>query len=143
MIATETEIQEFIPQREPFVMIHRLVYSDNQKTITELTVANDNIFCINGKFSESGIVENIAQTAAAGVGYLCRQEQREVPVGYIAAIKDLKIYEQPNEGDVLSTEAVILQTVLQVSLVQGQVHVNGRLIATCEMRIFVRPDTNA
>ena len=85
-------------------------------------------------------MENIAQTAAAGVGYICKTENRKVPVGFIASIKNLKVFELPAEGKVLTTNVVITNTVMQVSIVSGEVICDNKLIAECEMRIFVKPE---
>ncbi len=142
LIGQESDILEFIPQRPPFAMIHRLHYSDSVKTISGLTVRKDNLFFQNGFLAESGMVENIAQTAAAGVGYVCKNENRKVPVGFIASIKDLEIYQLPPEGAELVTEAVITNSVMQVSIVKGKITWEGNIIAECEMRIFVKPDSD-
>ena len=64
------DIHELLPQREPFVMVGRLVYFDNEKTVVQTEVKEDNIFVENGVFTVSGIIENIAQTCAARIGYV-------------------------------------------------------------------------
>jgi predicted hotdog family 3-hydroxylacyl-ACP dehydratase len=140
MLATGTEILEYIPQRPPVVMIDELLYCDPEKVVSGFTIDPANIFFVNGSFSESGLVENIAQTAAAGVGFTCKQENKNVTVGFIASIKDLKIYQLPGAGDVLNTEVVITNQVMQVTIIKGSTFRNGELIAECEMRIFVKPD---
>jgi predicted hotdog family 3-hydroxylacyl-ACP dehydratase len=123
------------------VMISSLVHADELKTATTLHIEPGNIFVSNGVFSESGMVENIAQTAAAGVGYQSRQQQKEVPVGFIAAIRDLSIHELPLAGTEISTETVITNHVMDVSIVHGTIKQHDRVLATCEMRIFLKPDS--
>jgi 3-hydroxymyristoyl/3-hydroxydecanoyl-(acyl carrier protein) dehydratase len=140
MLASGTEILEYLPQRPPVVMIDKLLFAGPDKTISGLLVAEDNIFFDNGFFTESGLVENIAQTAAAGVGFVCNQENRKVPVGFIASIKDLKIHQLPEAGDELTTEVVVTNQVMGVSIIEGKVFNNKVLLAECEMRIFVKPD---
>ncbi|MCX6297407.1 MAG: hypothetical protein NTX97_15380 [Bacteroidetes bacterium] len=63
-------ISLLIPQKPPFEMVDKLWYNDDSKTISGFSIKENNIFCENGFFSESGIVENIAQTAALRVGYM-------------------------------------------------------------------------
>ena len=140
MLAAHEQIHELIPQRPPVVMIDKLLYSGNNKTISGLTIEPGNLFFENGHLSESGLVENIAQTAAAGVGYICRIENRKVPVGFIASIKDLKIHQLPPVGSEITTEAEITNTVMGVSILLGVVKLKNQVIAECEMRIFVKTD---
>jgi 3-hydroxyacyl-[acyl-carrier-protein] dehydratase len=140
MIADKTNITDFLPQRPPVVMIDSLLEADVQHTVSSLTVSDDNIFCEDGVFTESGLVENIAQTAAAGVGYICRTEGKPVPVGFIASIRDLTVSLLPEKGSKLITEIVNLDQVMGVSIVRGTVKLGDEVIAGCEMRIFVKPE---
>ena len=138
MLAADNQILDLIPQRPPVVMIDKLIQSSHNKTVSGLTIDPGNLFFENGFLSESGLVENIAQTAAAGVGYICKSENRDVPVGFIASIKDLKIDSLPPVGSEITTEVEITNTVMGVSILLGVVKLNDRVIAGCEMRIFVK-----
>ena len=60
---------QFIPQRNPMVMMDELVFWDDKKTTSALTISNDNILSHNQEFTESGIIENFAQTMALRIGY--------------------------------------------------------------------------
>ncbi len=142
MIATGAEIPEYIPQRPPMVMIGSLIYADETKTVTGLQIDPGNLFVADGVLSESGLVENIAQTAAAGVGYVCKKNQKVVPVGFIAAIRDLSVFELPLVGTSIETETVITNHVMDVSIVRGTVRQQDRILASCEMRIFLKPESS-
>ena len=140
MIADKFSITEYLPQRQPVVMIDSLLEADEKRTVSSLKILSDNIFCNNGFFSESGLVENIAQTAAAGVGYICKKEGRTVPVGFIASIRDLTVARLPEQQSVLITETVNVDEIMGVSIVRGTVKCGEEVIAGCEMRIFVKPE---
>lgn len=140
MIAGKNTIIEYLPQRPPVVMIHHLLESDDKHTVSELMVEGHNVFLENGKFSESGLVENIAQTAAAGVGYRFKMENKKVPVGFIASIRDLKIHHLPAPGALLRTEVLNVDEIMGVSIIRGTVMSGNDLCAECEMRIFLKPD---
>ena len=51
-------------------MISRLTHFDMVRTVTETEVSAQNIFVEEGRFSASGLIENIAQTCAARIGYV-------------------------------------------------------------------------
>ena len=63
-----TPIIELIPQRNPFVMVDKLLSATETTAHTSFEIKAGNILLNNGFFSEAGLVENIAQTAAAHAG---------------------------------------------------------------------------
>lgn len=139
MIKTQSDITTYIPQREPFVMVGTVLQADKDVTKASFTVPDDNIFSINGKFIEAGLVEHMAQTAASGTGYRYNQMGEEVPVGFIGAIKNLKINQLPNVGDELITEVNVIHKLLNVHVVEAIVFVDNKPIASCELKIFEQP----
>jgi hypothetical protein len=94
----------------------------------------------NGIFQEPGIIENIAQSAALGVGYVCSTKNEKVPLGFIGAVKNLMIFELPKVGDEITTEIQVDYEVFEATLITGKVYCFGRLMAQCEMKIFLKPN---
>lgn len=134
---TALPVQEFIPQREPFVMVDKLIYADENTSRTTLLIREENIFAAEGFFSAAGMVEAMAQTAAAGTGYLYKMRNEPVPLGYIGAIQQLEIFDRPRVNQEIELEINLQSRVLQVSLVSGTVKMNDKLIAKCELKIFI------
>jgi len=133
----EEDILNLIPQKPPFVMVDRLLFSDDDHTKTSFTVTEDNVLVINGELSEAGLMENMAQTAAAGAGNMARIEDRPIDIGYIAAVKNLEIFELPPLNAELITEVKVETRLLNVAIVTGKVWSNNSVIAQCEMKIFI------
>jgi 3-hydroxyacyl-[acyl-carrier-protein] dehydratase len=138
MLATRDDITKYIPQRHPIVMVHALVEADDSHAVTELAIEPDNIFVSNEFFAEPGLVENIAQTAAMHVGYQCSLKNIPIPIGYIAAVKDLKIKALPKQNTRITTSVRVTNKVLDVTVVEGRVEQAGNLLCSCEMRIFAK-----
>ena len=134
----DKNIIRYIPQREPIVMVDELLESKNNKTITGFKIKTDGIFVQSGKLQEPGLIENIAQTAAAGVGYQFALNEELVPPGFIAAIKNLHIHYLPSVGEELITTVEILEEVFDMSLIKGEISVNDRIIVDCEMKIVLK-----
>ena len=130
-------ILSLIPQKPPFVMVDELLFSDDNITRTSFKIVPGNVFVINGEFSEAGLMENMAQTAAAGSGNMARIENRPVVTGYIGQVKNLEIFDLPKVGDELLTEVKIEVQVFDAGIVSGKVWCNEVLIAQCEMKIFI------
>ena len=133
----EENIQLLIPQRPPFVMIGQLLFSDENITRTALRITEDNLFVTNGLFREPGLLENMAQTAAAGAGRIARQENKPVKTGYIVSVKNLQIIDLPKTGDEIVTEVKIEGQVMNVTIISGIVWCNEVLMARCEMKILI------
>jgi predicted hotdog family 3-hydroxylacyl-ACP dehydratase len=130
-------ILALIPQKPPFVMVGELLFSDDNITKTSFTITAYNVFVINGEFSEAGLMENMAQTAAAGSGNMARIENRAVTNGYIGQVKNFEIYSLPKVGDVLITEVKMEVQVFDAGIVSGKIWCNDMEVAQCEMKIFI------
>ncbi|PSL47600.1 hypothetical protein CLV51_102457 [Chitinophaga niastensis] len=133
------DITAYIPQRTPIVMISGILEVDGPKTRTGFNIAADNIFVENGVLTAPGLMENIAQTAAARIGYISKQENTPVPLGFIGAVKDLEIFELPPAGQMIETTTEIGSEVFNATMVTGKVMWDGRIMAQCEMKIFINP----
>ncbi len=130
-------ILSYIPQRAPLVMVDKILSSDETGTRSSFLIRKENIFVENGLFTEPGLVENIAQTAAARAGYISEAEGKPVSVGYIGAIRNLVITSMPHIHDEISTEITIQNQIFNVSVISGKITCNEALIAQCEMKIFI------
>lgn len=141
ILVPKEHITDYIPQKDPMVMIDTLNYCEGTVTKTNFEVREDNIFVKDGLLHEPGIIENIAQTAAVKAGYEVKKNGAEPLIGFIGAIKDLVIYELPKTGDVLETTVTIKMEVMGITLVEGVSICNEKKIASCEMKIFIqKPD---
>jgi predicted hotdog family 3-hydroxylacyl-ACP dehydratase len=129
-------ILQYIPQRPPFVMVDALLYADVEKATANLTITSDNIFSEDDFFSEAGLLENIAQTVAAGNGYNQQQANKEVSGGYIAGVKNFRVFFLPKVKDVLTTDIVITEKIFNMTTIAGKIFCNNELVAQCEMKIF-------
>jgi predicted hotdog family 3-hydroxylacyl-ACP dehydratase len=134
-----TEAAIYIPQRPPFVMIGEMLSTNEKLTRTSFTIKDDNILVKDGRLTEAGLVENMAQTAGAGTGYRIQQSGRPTPVGYIAALKNVNIFSLPKVNETITTEITFQQTLLSFHFVKGSVFVGDKEIANCEFKIFEQP----
>jgi 3-hydroxyacyl-[acyl-carrier-protein] dehydratase len=137
MLASRTEIVNYIPQRDPFIAVHDILQATDEFAETQFEVLPESIFATNGLFREHGLLENIAQTAAAQMGFVCKKRGLPIPSGYIASIKNLKVFSLPPIGAVLTTSIQVTNHVLRVILLKGIVRLQGAIVCQCEMRIFV------
>jgi predicted hotdog family 3-hydroxylacyl-ACP dehydratase len=131
-------IIEYIPQRPPMVMIDELIQANELSGSTSFTISPENIFVENDHFSEPGMIENIAQTAAAMVGYQSKVNNTPVPIGFIAAIKNWKLNRIPQVNTSIETTIEVVNSVMDVSIVEGTIKQGDMVLCNCEMRILIQ-----
>lgn len=131
-------IKELIPQREPMLMVDSLTSFEDNIAVTSFEVRAENIFCQDGYFRESGIMENIAQSAATQAGYAELIANRPVVLGFIGSIDKMKIYRLPAVGETLETTVEIITQLDDITLVHAKSQSNEGDVAECNMKIFLK-----
>ncbi len=131
------DILNLIPQRPPIFMVDGFSCEDEQNCHSTLTITGDNIFLEeNGRLAEEGILEHIAQTAAAYVGLMRKQAGEDVNMGYIGDIKRCAVCGQmPTAGETLITHLTIMSQVGNITLVSAETSVDGQTILSCRMKL--------
>ena len=140
----QIDIHELLPQREPFVMVDKLVYFDEKTTTTSFLVREDNLFVENGRLNACALAENIAQTCAARLGYVNKYIlKRGIQIGFIGAVKDMKVIDTPVVGDVLTTTIHVLEQIMGLPLVTAVIRIGDRVVTTAEMKIALADEVAA
>lgn len=135
----QIDIHELLPQQEPFVMIDTLTHFDNTLTVTETTVRADNIFVDAERFSASGLMENIAQTCAARIGYINKYILKKgIQIGFIGAVRNFEVKLLPKVGDVITTRVDVKEEIFGMTLAEATIECDGTPIVTTEMKIAVK-----
>ena len=76
-------------------MIDGVVDFERYRTVTSFTVREDCIFVEDGHLTADGIVENVAQTCAARMGYINIIDKEHVKLGFIGAVRDMRFLRLP------------------------------------------------
>lgn len=133
------DVHTVLPQQEPFVMVGCLTRFEEAYSTTETKISEENIFVDNGAFSAAGMMENIAQTCAARVGFYNKYVlKKEVQVGFIGAVRNYVINELPKVGSTIYTTVNILQDIFGMTLANAEVVCDGRIMASAEIKLSVR-----
>ena len=133
------DIHELLPQQEPFVMVSRLVHFDDVRTICEMDIQADNIFVEDGHLNASGMIENIAQTCAARIGYVNKYIlKKAVQIGFIGAIRNLEVIGLPAVGQQIKTTVDVIEEVFGMTLATAVIKQGDCMLMTTEMKIAVK-----
>ena len=142
MISKDQELLNYIPQRPPFVMVGELANYTENSAQSQMHINADNILVEGDSFTEGGLVENMAQTAALFAGYTAKLKEIDPPIGFIGAIKNLAIIEKPLVGETIVTDVVLVNEIMQVQVLKAEVKRNNsdHVIASCELRVFLQEE---
>lgn len=110
-------------------------YSETQSSCS-LTVRGDNVFLDDACLAPAGLIEHIAQTCAARLGYYNKYILKTgVRLGFIGEVKNLEIVRLPRLGEQIDTTITVVQEIFDVTLVQAEVRIGTELIATTNLKI--------
>lgn len=124
-----------IPQKEPIVLVDRLLDSNEEYSVSDFLIRKDCVFVENGRFVSAGLLENIAQTCALRIGYLNRGQK--VRIGVVGAVKNFSVVRFPSVGETLTTTVKEVLYVDPALVVSAETCVGNESVATCEMKVFL------
>lgn len=129
---------QIIPQREPFIMIDCLTHYDDKVASTRLTVRHETLFVVDKRLTAPGIIENMAQTCAARIGYYNLISGRPIKIGFIGGISNLSIRRLPEEGEVIDTVIRVSGEVFGMTIVDAETRTGNELLASAVMKITLK-----
>ena len=150
------DIKTLIPQGPPFIMVDRLLETDATVIRTSFRITADNPLLTNGRLGVAGLIENMAQTVAAGAGFAAfaaggavhdgaehdgavhdgAEPSSAGPSGAIVAINNLGIIRLPALGEELITEVTVTARVADIIVISGRITCGQSVVATGEMKIL-------
>lgn len=133
------DVHTLLPQQEPFVMVGSLTQFDGTTTATETLVRPDNLFVDNGVLRTTGMIENIAQTCAARIGYYNKYILKAgVQIGVIGAVRKMKVSGHPHVGQQFWTTVTVVEELLGMTLANAEITCEGKTLATAQIKLAVK-----
>lgn len=142
------DIQNYLPHRAPMLMVDLILNIDSSSVETVFLIEEDNIFVQNNVFIEAGLIENTAQTCSAIVGkkYFFDDnglENENVNViGFISALKSVKIHALPKVGDTIITKADLVSKFTgddyTLCTMSCKSLVEDKILLECEINLFIQ-----
>lgn len=130
------DIHELLPQQPPFIMVGRLLHYDPSLTVTETEVSDQNIFTEQGRFTAPGLIENMAQTCAARIGYYNKYVLKQgIQLGFIGAVRGFRIHRLPTTGETIRTSINTIEEIMGMLMVEGRAQCGDETIAEATMKI--------
>ena len=117
------------------VMVDNLLACDPVTVHTDFRIPAGCLFLRNDGLSESGLMENIAQTCAARIGWL--NQDKPVRIGVIGSINHFEVFRRPAAGETLQTTVTVENEVFEAIIVHAVIQREEERIAQCDMKVFV------
>lgn len=147
------DIQNYLPHRAPMLMVDLILDIDANFVETEFLIREDNIFVYKGVFTEAGLIENTAQTCSSIVGkkYFFDENGTENEnvnvIGFISAIKNLKIHALPKTGNKIKTKATLVSKFVgddyTLCTMNCQSLLEEKILLECEINLFIQKTISA
>jgi predicted hotdog family 3-hydroxylacyl-ACP dehydratase len=150
---TNIDITHYLPHREPMLMVDLIVRMDSEIVETTFKIIPGNLFLQPGGFlSEAGLVENAAQTCSSIVakGYYVDENNRDRTdvdvIGFISAIKSLKVHALPKVGNTINTTAALISNFVtddySLCTMDCRTFVGETLLLEGEINLFIQQQPN-
>ncbi|MBO4656082.1 MAG: hydroxymyristoyl-ACP dehydratase [Bacteroidales bacterium] len=125
----------YIPQQPPIIMVDSFLECNDALIITTFRIPENHIFVQDGHLTAAGVIENIAQSCAARIGWINRN--KPVKIGMIGSVSNLEISFLPASGESLNTKVEILSEIFNATVMQAEIQCNGKQVAQCGMKVFL------
>jgi predicted hotdog family 3-hydroxylacyl-ACP dehydratase len=137
-VTSGDDILRYIPQRPPVVMVDAFYGLDGECSYSGYTVPGESIFCRGGILDECALIENMAQSAALRVGWLCVSEGKDVPLGFIGSVGKCDIARRARAGETLLTSVKVVAEIGNVTLAEAEITSGSERIGSCTLKIFLQ-----
>ena len=119
-------------------MIDELVSATATGAETRWTVPADNVLLEGGVLPASGLMEHVAQSAAAWTGKQAQDKHEPVRIGYIGAVKKMTVHRLPAVGETLHTTISVIESVFDITLIYAEVRTDTGLVAELDLKIALQ-----
>ena len=129
-------------------MVDLILDIDANFVETVFLIKEDNIFVQDNVFIEAGLIENTAQTCSSIVGkkYFFEEDGTENEnvnvIGFISALKNVKIHSLPKVGDTIITKADLVSKFAgddyTLCTMSCQSSVEDQILLECEINLFIQ-----
>lgn len=127
-----TEVAELLPQREPYILIDHITDVSADGATTLYKIKEESPFVQDGKMQAAGVIENVAQTCAAHIGYYNRHNIR---IGVIGAVPTMQITRLPRVGEIVETTVTFTASAFNISQAEAVVCCASSPIAKGTLKI--------
>ncbi|MDD5005578.1 MAG: 3-hydroxyacyl-ACP dehydratase FabZ [Candidatus Omnitrophica bacterium] len=141
------DLKRILPQRYPFLMIDRVIYSGQDKVVALKNVSvNEGFF--EGHFPDEKvmpgvlIIEAIAQTGIVLVHNVKSKEKKidkdKKRIYFLGGINKVRFFQPVKPGDQLKIEVKPVKLISNIGMICGEVFVKDKKVAQAELSFSMK-----
>ncbi len=135
----DIDIRELLPQKEPFILVDEFVSWDDAGSRVRFKVKEDGIMVEDGRLRPAGLVEVMAQTSAAHIGYYNKYIlNKPVRIGYIGAVNTLNVNREVRVGETIEATLKILTESGNLTRMEVLLQVKNETVASGKMTLVLQ-----
>ncbi len=140
MTVENHRIEDFIPHRGRMLLVEELIEASDKRGTVRTRVASTWPLCKNGRVDPVVLIEVVAQSAAALVGWRMRHQQKMGGRGFLVGVRrtELTLVDLP-VGTELTTRIEVDYELQNYAVFKGRVFAGDEQLAEVEIQTF-RPD---
>ena len=119
-------------------MIDELLTATPTGAETRWIVPANNVLLVANELPAAGIMENVAQSAAAWIGKQAHDKNEPVRIGFIGAVKKMAVHRLPQVGETLKTTITVVESVFDITLIHAIVESPNGLLAEMDLKIALQ-----
>ena len=128
-------------QHPPFRYVDLLIIYKDGVARTRFTVPTENILVEDGRFTSAGVMEHMAQSSAARVGFEAKYIHNiPVQIGFIGQIKNFEMMRFPRSGETLETEVKTEYEMMGITLASITVYINNEPVARGQLKTAIKQE---
>lgn len=104
---------------------------------SQFEIKTDNLFVDENEFTTYGMIENLAQTAAAGIAITYTGNSRP-DEGFLGALSNMNIVGSAHIGDTITSEVEKIVEIGKLYKMKGKCFNQGKLIFECELNLAAK-----
>jgi len=125
-----------IPHRPPMQFIESLIECTDTTARATASFPSNHFAVSDGLVLEAALIECVAQTVAAALGYRSKGSGSGPAVGMLAAVNDFQIHTRPAAGRHLEIAIREIKRLGPMRLIAGSITDAGQIVAAGELTVY-------
>ncbi len=132
-------VEKLIPQRPPMQLIDEVVDITDNSIQTKLEIRPDNIFLSGGRLENCALIECLAQSTAALLGYRTHGGNTPPAIGFLVGMQNIRFTSAAIRiGDVLLINVIETAAISNYGMYRGQVFLDRSEVCSGTLKLFSR-----
>ncbi|HAA54866.1 MAG TPA: hypothetical protein DCE42_08910 [Myxococcales bacterium] len=137
------EVESLLPHRATLLRLDALTSWSEEQVEGRFEVKEGDPFVRDGLLREEALIETLAQTVAAGQGYIGYKDGLEPSLGFLTGVEDFSYLATIPQGATIATKATLDAAKGPMRIMLCEAHVDGQIVAKGLLKFFLQENKQA